>query len=72
MRSLCGLELTATGSEYLERDGGVGKAEEDALWVYWVTTRERRPVRKVTWAFVNEDDGKDEIWLACMQPGQLN
>lgn len=49
------------------------KAEEDALWAYWVTGSERKPIREVTWAFVNDEDEKGEIWVGvyAARPAKL-
>lgn len=39
------------------------KTGKDALWAYWVTNGERRPVREVTWALIDEEEGHGEVWV---------
>lgn len=38
------------------------KSGGDALWAYWVTDGDRKPLREVTWALIDED-GKGEVWV---------
>lgn len=51
-------EDTSTVTVEFERKTG-----GDALWAYWVTNGDRRPVREVTWALIDEEDGNGEIWV---------
>lgn len=39
------------------------KAGSDVLWAYWVTNGEKRVVREVTWALIDEEDGIGEAWV---------
>lgn len=39
------------------------KAGSDALWAYWVINGEKKPVREVTWAFIDEEDGIGKVWV---------
>ena len=39
------------------------KAGSDALWAYWVTNGEKKPVREVTWALIDEEDGDSQVWV---------
>lgn len=49
------------------------KAGSDALWAYWVTNEEKRPVREVTWALIDEEDGNGEVWVGvyAARPAKL-